>query len=70
LRTAPERPLLEVGLGATFDSTEGAEKDGTLVDGTVVAPSVVTEAPDPQLVHGAVVTVVGLAKIGRYVVDL
>ncbi|HLH27452.1 MAG TPA: hypothetical protein VKW77_00975 [Acidimicrobiales bacterium] len=53
-----------------MDSTEGAETGGTLVDGTVVAPSVVTAAPDPQFVQGVVVTVVGLAKIGRYVVVL
>jgi hypothetical protein len=51
-------------LGVTFDSTAGAESDGTVVEGTVVAPSVVTPELEPQLVHG-VVTVVGLAKIGR-----
>jgi hypothetical protein len=68
LRTDPEPPLMEV-LGVTLESTAGAETDGTTLEGTVVAPSVVTEELEPQFVHGAV-TVVGLAKIGRYVVCL
>jgi hypothetical protein len=68
VRTDPEPPRMEV-LGETLESTAGAESEGTVVDGTVVAPSVVTEELEPQLVHG-VVTVVGLAKIGRYVVCL
>ena len=64
LRTAPEPPLMEV-LGVTFESTDGADSDGTVAEGTLVAPSVVTAgALEPQFVHGAV-TAAGLAKIGR-----
>ena len=56
-------------LGVTFESTDGAESDGTVAEGTLVAPSVVMlEALEPQLVHGAV-TAAGLVKIGRYDVE-
>jgi hypothetical protein len=52
-------------LGVTFESTDGAVSGGTVAEGTLVAPSVVTvELLEPQFVHGAV-TVAGLAKIGR-----
>src|SRR5262249_11037793 len=65
LRTAPEPPRMEV-LGVTLESTDGAEGEGRVEEGILVAPSVVIAELllEPQLVHGAV-TDAGLVKTGR-----
>jgi hypothetical protein len=54
LRTAPE-PDRMAELGETLESIEEPGIVGTLAGGATVAPSVVTVAPDPQLVQGVVI---------------
>ncbi len=66
LRTAPE-PDRMAELGLTDESIDEPGIVGTVGDGTVVAPSVVTVALDPQVLQGVVAA---RPKIGRYVVVL